>query len=156
MRMVKCIILGGISLVGTGLVFALTTMCTDKNMVMLVDNNDFDVRFTKTSLDNEDNTNMIISNDGKTINFETKELKELGDKSEINFDVTNYSNLYDIDINMECTKGDNGEYYYIETKIENEIDAKETKNGKLEVVKVKTPLETIQDELSCTLNVVAR
>lgn len=156
MIFVRRIILGGIFLVGLSIMYVLSPINANKNTYMLVDNKDLDIRFTKAEVDGENEKNLIISNDGKTINFGTIELKGLGDKSNINFDVTNFSNRYDVDLSIECTKGDNEKYYQITTQIENEVGAKETRSGKLEFIKTKTPLETIQDEFACTLNVITK
>ena len=55
---------------------------------------DFSVMFTSASLDGQDVYANVISEDKKTITFETSELKTLNQTSVLNYEVTNNSANY--------------------------------------------------------------
>lgn len=156
MKVMKYLIFSGAILLGAGFTFLGATVYAHTGVSTLVNNDDFNVLFTKILIDGEDKTDTTISNNGKTISYKTKELQKIGDKSELDFEVTNYSNLYDVDATIECSKGENGKYYQVTTTMENKIESKKTKRGKIEVKKTKLATEDIQDDFSCTLNMTAR
>ena len=117
---------------------------------------DFSVIFTSASLDGTDVYANIISQDKKTITFETKELKTLNDSSILSYEVTNNSSNYDVEVQVNCKVKDNKEAKY--TSIKNELEnnatkvlAKETLNGTLTIIINKTATEEVREEYVCTL-----
>ena len=55
-------------------------------------------------MDDKDKTNSIISENKQEISFETKELVELMDESNLNFEVTNNSSQYDAEVKFMVEK----------------------------------------------------
>ena len=102
---------------------------------------DFDVYFSKAVLDGEDESGKLISDDNKTITFNTKDLTLGGDKSVLDFEVTNASRNYDVTLNVRE-----------ETFI---VEATSVKSGKVEVVLNKTALEPKEVKFTCNLNIKA-
>ena len=117
---------------------------------------DFSVIFTSASLDGQDVYTNVISQDKKTITFETKELKKLNQTSVLNYEVTNNSANYDAEVTVNCKVKENTTAKY--TSIKNELEgnatvvkAKESVNGILTVTLNKTATEEVREEYVCTL-----
>ncbi len=124
---------------------------------------DFDVTFTKASLDGLDVYANVISQDKKTITFETKELKTLNQTSVLNYEVTNNSANYDAEVQVNCKTKENttAKYTSIKNKLENDatvVKAKTSLNGTLTVTLNKTATEEVREEYVCelTFNAVER
>lgn len=78
------------------------------------DENDFDIRFTKALVDGIDETNLIISEDGRSITFAVDDLITADSTSTLNYLITNNSTQYDANIEVSCTAvGSNGDYFTI-------------------------------------------
>ena len=117
---------------------------------------DFSVIFTEASLDGQDVYNNVISQDKKTITFETSDLKTLNQTSVLNYEVTNNSANYDAEVNVNCKVKDNTTARY--TSIKNELEgnatvvkAKTSLNGTLTVNLEKVATEEVREEYVCTL-----
>ena len=124
---------------------------------------DFDVTFTKASLDGLDVYANVISQDKKTITFETKELKTLNQTSVLNYEVTNTSANYDAEVFVNCKVKENTIAKY--TSIKNELEgnativkAKESINGTLTITLERVATEEVREEYTCevTANAVER
>ena len=99
---------------------------------------DFDVYFSKAVLDGEDESGKLISDDNKTITFNTKDLTLSGDTSVLDFEVTNASRNYDAAVEISCTKSE-----YVTLNVSEEtfiVEATSVKSGKVEAVLNKTAL----------------
>ena len=81
---------------------------------------DFSVIFTSASLDGLDVYANVISEDKKTITFETSELKILNQTSVLNYEVTNNSSNYDAEVQVNCKAKENTTAKY--TSITNELE----------------------------------
>ena len=124
---------------------------------------DFSVIFTKATLDGTDVYASVIDDTKKIINFNTKDLKNVGDTSVLNYEVTNNSANYDAEVSVNCRVKENTTAKY--TSIKNELDgnatvikAKETLNGTLTVTLNKTATEEVRENYVCelTFNAVER
>ena len=117
---------------------------------------DFSVMFTSASLDGQDVYANVISEDKKTITFETSELKTLNQTSVLNYEVTNNSANYDAEVQVNCKAKENttAKYTSITNELENNttvVKAKETLNGTLTITLNKTATEEVREEYVCTL-----
>ena len=92
--LVMCIGFAGIS----------TVLYINGNTKISENIDDFDVYFSKAVLDGEDESGKLISEDNKTITFNTKDLTLDGDTSVLDFEVTNASRNYDAVVEIICTK----------------------------------------------------
>ena len=115
---------------------------------------DFDVTFTKASLDGTDVYNTVIDDTKKIINFTTSDLKTLNQTSILNYEITNNSANYDAEVVVNCKVKDNGtaKYTSIENVLENNatvIKAKKTLNGVLTITLNKTSIEEVTEEYTC-------
>ena len=118
--------------------------------------NDFSVMFTSASLDGQDVYANVISEDKKTITFETNDLKTLNQTSVLNYEVTNNSANYDAEVSVNCKTKENttAKYTSITNELENNttvVKAKESVNGTLAVTLNKTATEEVREEYVCTL-----
>ena len=118
---------------------------------------DFDIYFSKARLDTVDVYKSVISEDKKTINFSTNELKILNQTSTLTYEVTNNSNNYDAEVSLTCTPT-SGKY----TSITNELDAKNnivearnTAKGRVTIKLNKVTTEEANEKYSCTLSFTA-
>ena len=118
---------------------------------------DFDIYFSKARLDTVDVYKSVISEDKKTINFSTNELKILNQTSTLTYEVTNNSNNYDAEVSLTCTPI-SGKY----TSITNELDAKNnivearnTAKGRVTIKLNKVTTEEANEKYSCTLSFTA-
>ena len=137
-----------------------TTLLINANTKVSENVDDFSVIFTAASLDNQDVYANVISQDKKTITFETSELKTLNQTSILTYEITNNSNNYDAEISVNCKVKNNTEAKY--TSIKNELEgnatkvlAKEILTGTITVTLNKTATEEVKEEYICTLEVNA-
>ena len=128
-----------------------TTLIINGNIKVGENTDDFSVIFTAATLDGTDVYENVISQDKKTITFETNDLKTLNDSSIIAYEITNNSSNYDAEVQINCKVKDNGSAKY--TSIKNEFEnnatvvkAKETINGTLTVTLNKTATEEVKEE----------
>ena len=140
-----------------------TTLIINGNTKVSENTDDFSVIFTSASLDGTDVYSSVIDDTKKIINFNTKDLKNVGDTSILNYEVTNNSANYDAEVSVNCRVKENTTAK--DTSIKNELDgnatvikAKETLNGTLTVTLNKTATEEVREEYVCelTFNAVER
>ena len=156
----KSALIIAILIMAIGFAAVSTTLIINGNARVSENTEDFSVIFTKAMLDDEDVYANVISQDKKTITFETKDLKTLNQTSVLKYEVTNNSSNYDAEVTVNCKVKDNTEAKY--TSIKNELEnnatkvlAKETLNGTLTVTLNKTATEEVKEEYICTLEVNA-
>ena len=106
-----------------------TTLIINGNAQVSENTDDFSVIFTAATLDGTDVYANVISQDKKTITFETNDLKTLNQTSVLNYEVTNNSANYDAEVQVNCKTKENTTAKY--TSIKNELD------GNATVVKAK-------------------
>ena len=152
-----------ILLLAIGFAAVSTTLIINGNATVSENTEDFSVMFTSASLDGQDVYANVISEDKKTITFETKELKTLIQTSVLNYEVTNNSANYDAEVQVNCKAKENttAKYTSITNELENNttvVKAKETLNGTLTVTLEKTAIEEVSEEYVCelTFNAVER
>ena len=140
-----------------------TTLIINGSAKVGENTDDFSVIFTAATLDETDVYANVMSQDKKTITFETTDLKALNQTSVLNYEVTNNSANYDAEVQVNCKVKENTTAKY--TSIKNELDgnatvikAKETLNGTLTVTLNKTATEEVREEYVCelTFNAVER
>ena len=159
----KYFLLVAILIMCVGFAAISTTLIINGNARVSENANDFSVIFTAASLDGTDVYDQVISQDKKTITFETSELKALNQTSVLTYEVTNNSANYDAEVTVNCKVKDDAEAKY--TSIKNELEgnatkvlAKESVNGTLTVTLNKTATEEVKEEYVCelTFNAVER
>ena len=156
----KSIIAVTILLLTIGFAAVSTTLIINGSTKVGENTDDFSVIFTAASLDGTDVYTNVISEDKKTINFSTNDLKTLNQTSVLNYEVTNNSSNYDAEVVVNCKVKENTTAKY--TSIKNELEenatvvkAKETLNGTLTVTLNKTATEEVREEYVCTLTLNA-
>lgn len=155
-RSVKTGIILSLMLLAIGFAAVATNLMINGNILVGTNEDDFDVIFTKSIINSVDKSVETISDDGKTITFQTKNLSKIGDKSVLDFEVTNNSSQYDATVSMNCsTNGSKTEYYTITNTIPDTIAAQTREKGKVEVTLNKVTTETITETFTCTLDVNA-
>ena len=159
----KSIIAVTILLLTIGFAAISTTLIINGSTKVGENTDDFSVIFTSASLDGTDVYANVISQDKKTINFSTNDLKILNQTSVLNYEVTNNSSNYDAEVQVNCKVKENTTAKY--TSIKNElkgnatvIKAKTSLNGTLTVTLNKTATEEVREEYVCelTFNAVER
>ena len=140
-----------------------TTLIINGSAKVSENTDDFSVIFTSASLDGTDVYTSIIDDTKKIINFNTKDLKNVGDTSVLAYEVTNNSANYDAEVTVNCKvkENTNAKYTSIKNELENNVTivkAKETLNGTLTVTLNKTATEEVREEYVCelTFNAVER
>ena len=133
-----------------------TTLIINESTKVGENTDDFSVIFTAASLDGTDVYKNVISEDKKTITFETNDLKTLNQTSILNYEVTNNSSNYDAEVQINCKAKENttAKYTSIKNELENNatvVKAKETLNGTLTITLNKTATEEVREEYVCTL-----
>ena len=130
-----------------------TTLIINSNIKVSENETDFDVYFSKARLDTIDIYESVISQDKKTITFNTNNLSKVGDKSVLTYEVTNNSNNYDAKVKVTCTP-ENNKYTSITNTIDVENDivpARNTAKGRVTITLNKTSLEELEEKYTCKL-----
>lgn len=87
-----------------GFAVVATTLVINGKAFIGANESDYKIFFSEAILDDKDKTNSIISENKQEISFETKELVELMDESNLNFEVTNNSSQYDAEVKFMVEK----------------------------------------------------
>lgn len=141
-----------ILLLAIGFAAVATNLFINGTISIVPDEDDFDVIFTQSIVDNVDVSGTTISKDGKTITYETKNLSQLGDKSTLDFEVTNKSKYYDANVIMTCVGGaKDGEYYTITKTFPQRVNAQTKETGNITINLKKVSAEVIKENFKCTL-----
>ena len=156
----KASIVVAILLLAVGFAAVSTTLIINGSVNIGENTDDFSVIFTKATLDGQDVYANVISEDKKTITFETSDLKSLNQSSVLNYEVTNNSSNYDAEVSVNCKVKDGTKAKY--TSITNELEGNATKvlaktslNGTLTVTLNKVATEEVREEYVCTLTFTA-
>ena len=152
----KSAIIIAIILMSIGFASISTTLIINGSAKVSENQDDFSVIFTKATLDGQDVYKNIISEDKKTITFETGELKKLNQTSILTYEVTNNSSNYDANVTVTCVpkEGSTAKYTSIKNKLDNDatkVSAKSSVNGTLTVTLNKTSTEAVTEEYTCKL-----
>ncbi len=152
----KTIVIIAILIMSVGFAAISTTLIINGNAKVSENADDFSVIFTAATLDGTDIYSNVVSQDKKTITFETSDLKSLNQTSVLNYEVTNNSANYDAEVQVNCKVKDVGSAKY--TSIKNELEnnatkvlAKESVNGTLTITLNKTATEEVREEYVCEL-----
>ena len=146
-------IIVAIILMSIGFAAVSTTLIINNNIKISENETDFDVYFSKARLDTIDVYESGISQDKKTITFNTNNLSKVGDKSVLTYEVTNNSNNYDAEVRVICTP-ENNKYTSVTNTldVENEIvPARNTAKGRVTITLNQTSLEEVNEEYTCKL-----
>ena len=130
-----------------------TTLIINGNTKLSENTQDFDIYFSKARLDSEDVYKSVISKDKKTITFKTNNLSKLGDKSVLEYEVTNNSANYDAEVKVTCSP-ENNKYTSLTNVLSTEnniVPARNKANGTLTITLKKTALEEVEETYTCTL-----
>lgn len=119
-----------------------------------VNQKDFDVYFSEAILDGEDKSGELISADKKSIIYEITNLQKVGDISHLNYEITNNSSQYDLDIQLSC-EGNNDLIDYVNQLDQTRISAKAKEKGVLTVQLKQTVLEETTVTFTCQINASA-
>ena len=128
-----------------------TTLYISGNLVFGTNKSDFDIYFSGAIVDDEDKSNEVILSDKKHIEYETKELKKLGDRSVLEFEVTNNSTQYDAKVSISCILSDNEYITYTTDSNEYNIPAQTRESGKVIVELIKASTSILNPTISCEL-----
>ena len=130
-----------------------TTLIINGKTMLSENTQDFDIYFSKARLDSEDVYKSVISQDKKAITFKTNNLSKLGDKSVLEYEVTNNSNNYDAEVKVTCSP-ENNKYTDLTNVLSTEnniVPARNKANGTLTITLKKTALEEVEETYTCTL-----
>ena len=159
----KSAIIIAVLIMAIGFAAISTTLIINGSTKVSENTDDFSVIFTAATLDGADVYASVIDDTKKIINFNTKDLKNVGDTSVLNYEVTNNSANYDAEVSVNCKVKDNttAKYTSIKNELENNatvIKAKETLNGSLTVTLNKVATEEVRENYVCelTFNAVER
>lgn len=94
-----------------------TTLVINGNAVVGENAEDFEVIFTKATLDGEDVYTRVVDDTKKVITFETNELKQANQKSVLNYEVTNNSTNYNAEVQINCKVKDETQTKYTSIKM---------------------------------------
>ena len=117
---------------------------------------DFSVIFISAT--SEEGGTATISNDKKMITYSTKELKNIGDKAELDYTIKNNSSQYDAEIDMSISFDNTYASYFritYETFDDTNtvlIDAKEEKSGKIIIELIKYAIDDMQISMDITFD----
>lgn len=114
---------------------------------------DFDVFFSGAIQDDLDKSNVIISADKKSITFNVDTLKTIGDTSTLDYEITNNSTQYDVNVSIDCSMESNDLVKLEQVKTPSFIEAKTIEEGKIKVTLNRALLEDTTIEFTC--NIVA-
>jgi len=137
-----------------------TTLVINGNLAIRTNNEDFNnnVIFTKAETENGE---VSISDDGKTITYNSNTLKNLGQIENLDFTVTNKSRQYDAEASIECIFSDDNNIMnkYLDIEINPthfDLEATESKDGRLSLELIRSYIgDQATVELKCTINVEA-
>lgn len=144
----------GIMLMSIGFAAVSTTMIIKGATKIEENEKDFDVYFSKAEIDGIDESGKIIDESNKKIIYKTKELKKIGEESELKYTITNRSKNYDAKVKIECTEIETGEI--TKEPKEMEIEATSEKQGIIRVKKTKNVVEEKEESFECEIKVEAK
>ena len=151
-----------IALILMSIGFALVTATLTINGVINLGFNkdDYDIYFSKAIVDGKDKSREVIDEKTrKKITYETGELKTIGERSVLEFEVTNNSRQYDATVEIECVPKNQEKFdEYVTIKSEMPVDiikAQSREKGTVTVELIKSSIESISEEFTCTITATA-
>ena len=155
MKKKKSILLA-ILLMAVGFAAVTTNLIINGSTSINANNADFKVLFTKAVLDDVENNSLIT--DDTHIVFDTKELKNVGDKSVLVYTIKNNSRNYDADITMSFSP-ETTEYIRVTNVLDsNSLAAGEETDGTLtiELIKGYVGETTLEESVSVEIEATAK
>ncbi|MCR5224128.1 MAG: hypothetical protein K6C11_03185, partial [Bacilli bacterium] len=121
----------------------------NNNSIVSFNDKDFDVIFTQVGTDGR--SDATISQDGKSITFNSMELTDIGEEATLSYTVANNSFNYDsqISLNIECDDADD---FYEITEVKKLPDIIEARSSSLGVIKI-TLKKAALDYLDYSFNI---
>ncbi len=154
MRNKRFIMIVMITLMVVGFATVSATLIIKGNTSVATKSEDFDVYFSDAYIDGFQVLD-VISEDKKTITYETNKLSIKGENSVLDYEVTNASTQYDAKVKMNCIPTED-EWISVEAIQENEvIESRNKEAGKIKVTLKNTALEEKRIAFKCTLNMSA-
>lgn len=143
-----------IAFIAIGFASISTTLIINGTFKINSNPEDFDIYFSKVSLNSLSKPNFI-SDDGHNINFTTDDLKKVGDRAIIDYEITNNSRNYDAQISISCDYEANA-YLTIENSFKKRLtEATHTESGALSVTLNKASIEEREYMITCTIEATA-
>lgn len=143
-------------LLAIGFAAVSTTLFINGTLSFAANQDDFIIIFTYAELDDVDVSNEVISEDGKTITYTTKDLLKIGDFSKLEFEITNTSTQYDAEVSVNCAiSQEYSDYYSVKKSIPNVIFARTVEAGSVRIELNRVSTETITENFTCTLTAEA-
>ena len=137
----RTLIFIGILLLAIGFATLTTTLIINGVTTIAENETDFKIYFSGATLNKEDYTNEIISQDKKIITFETI-LKSKDETSTLEYEVTNGCTIYDASVKVTVKVDNTNEIEVTNTfDAEKKLSARETRKGTLEIKLKKVTLE---------------
>lgn len=133
---------------------AVTTTLYLNGIITIGTSDDFSVIFSNAVLDGTDISTSAISDDKKTITFDTNDLVSKGDTSVLDYEISNNSTQYNSEIDISCSSAD-GNFIELANTYDNFIYHNSTGVGKLVVKLKQVSLNPKEVEVHCTLNAKA-
>lgn len=125
------------------------------NTSISVNEADYDIYFSEAILDDVDKTNVVIDDTRQIINFDTKKLTLVGEKSILEYEVTNNSKQYDAKVKINCMVKDQRilDYVNLSYYIDKVIPARTKANGNItvELIKAFAEDEEFDNNLACEI-----
>lgn len=144
------IIIALIAFLAIGFAAVTTTLVLRGNTVFGTNTEDFDVYFSKAVLDGVE-SNDLISQDGKSITYETAILEKVGDESILEYTITNNSTQYDAAVSINCELETN-DYVRVDNSLgDNLIEAQSEGDGSLTAHLFKTSVDEQALTVTCTI-----
>lgn len=153
-RQLRITIITLLLLVSVGFAAVATNLLINGSATIGINENDMQVLFTKVETDNAD---AFISLDGKSIEFITYYLENIGDQSSLTYTVTNNSSNYDANVEVKLTDDLGNEissdlFTVEETQqLPNLIEAKTNASGILKITLTKGALEDTKYKFHLTI-----
>ncbi len=159
-RKKKYIIIGTILVMAVAFATITTNLIMKGGLTIATNDKDYAIYFSKSVINAEDVSKRTISSNGQTLTFDA-EMRELGQKTELDYEVTNASKNYDAKVTVECEVQDITEestglnvddYLNIEySNLEDVIPARSTSTGKITMTLKRSMVEDMKLGLNCNL-----
>lgn len=133
-----------------------TTLILNERTLIGSNSQDYQIFFSEAIVDNVDKSNTIITENKQTINFSTKRLTDLNEKTILDYEVTNNSREYDASVQVICQATNDDILSYVDIIYNDEekiIPARSRARGTIEIVLKKVQTEEITYENSFTCEV---
>lgn len=163
MRKVKIGITASLLLMLVGFATITTSLVINGKISFTSNKVDFESNIVFTQADTDGDGTAIISDDEKSITFNTGTLTSINQTSILNFEVANKSRQYDAMGTIECEKTDKSNLYndYVTISVEPDefsLNATETQEGKLTVMLAQSyaGADEAQVEFKCTIQINAQ